>query len=143
MHTRELDAENLGHDEDWEGHCAAVTCPACGKVYIVIGARVDLGPRECPNCGKSAAQCYGTRLGGGSVSIAWRGSAESQPSGFKRILGMMCLVLGSTGVVLGITMSILSLVAQAMKVGDEVLHAAFATFLMAGCLVLAGVKLRH
>ena len=141
--TRELDAENLGHDEDWEGHCAAVTCPACGKVNIVIGARVDLGPRECPNCGRSTAQCYGTRLGGGSVSIAWRGAAERQPGGLKRILGMMCLVLGSTGVVLGITLLILSLVAQAMEGGVEVLRAAFAMFLLAGCLVLAGVKLQH
>ncbi len=140
MPTRELDAENLGHDEDWEGHCAAVTCPACGKVYIVTNTRLDLGPRECPNCGRSAAQCYGTRLGGGSASVAWRRPGEGKPGSVTRILGLMCLILGSVGVVLGITLSIVSLVAQVIEGGIEVLHAALAMFIPAGCLVLAGAK---
>lgn len=143
MTTRELDPYNLAHDEDWEGHCVAVTCPACGKVYVVTSAEYDFGPRECPNCGRSTAQCYGTRMGGGTASVTWRRPRQGESGGLKRILGMMCLVLGSIGAVLGITLSTISLVAQAMEGDVVVLRAAFAILILAGCLLLAGVRLRR
>ncbi|MGD1020309.1 MAG: hypothetical protein ABSA12_13440 [Verrucomicrobiia bacterium] len=142
MPTRELDVENLGHDKDWEGHCAAVTCPSCGKVYIVTSAQLDFGLRECPNCGRSTAQCYGTRLSGGSVSITWRRPGEGKASGFKTILGMICLALGSVGVVLGITLSTVLLVAQVIEGGFRAIGLVVAIFILAGGLILAGVQLR-
>jgi ribosomal protein S27AE len=38
--------------EDWEGNNIAITCPACGKVFIVSGL-IHKGRRACPKCGKS------------------------------------------------------------------------------------------
>jgi hypothetical protein len=143
MTTRELDAESLRHDEDWEGHCAAVTCPSCGKVYIVTSAHLDLGPRECPNCGRSAAQCYGTRLGGGSASVMWRKPGEIEPSGFRRILGMLCLIVGGLGLAMGMTFSVVFLVAQFIESGFRALSVAVAMLILAGCLIAVGIKLQR
>jgi hypothetical protein len=32
---RQRTIDHMRDDEDWEGNNAAVTCPACGKVFIV------------------------------------------------------------------------------------------------------------
>ena len=47
-----LAGAELGQAEDWEGNNIAVTCPVCGKVYIV-SARIHRGKRACPtpSCG--------------------------------------------------------------------------------------------
>jgi rubrerythrin len=41
-----------GHLDDWNGNNIALSCPVCGKVYIVSGQH-DRNGKECPNCGKS------------------------------------------------------------------------------------------
>ncbi len=48
---RLLDKQNLGKDEDWFGNNAAVTCFACGKVFISSQVLHRRG-RACPVCGK-------------------------------------------------------------------------------------------
>lgn len=72
MPIRQLDANNLGHDEDWEGNNAAFKCPVCGKVYLVNSTRMHHEVRDCPNCHKSTARCTRGRLSGGSASIEWQ-----------------------------------------------------------------------
>lgn len=68
---RELDPNALSKTEDWEGNNVAVTCPACGKVYIVSGApHIHGGKRSCPSCGKSEATVEGGRKSGGKASIS-------------------------------------------------------------------------
>jgi predicted RNA-binding Zn-ribbon protein involved in translation (DUF1610 family) len=58
--------------EDWEGNNIAVTCPICGKVYLVNGApQIHGGKRACPNCGKSEATVDGGRKSGETASISW------------------------------------------------------------------------
>ena len=37
---------------DWVGNNIALSCPACGKVYVVSGI-ANHGNRDCPECGKS------------------------------------------------------------------------------------------
>lgn len=37
---------------DVHGNNAAITCPVCGKVFIV-SAIIDRGKRACPRCEKS------------------------------------------------------------------------------------------
>lgn len=72
MPRRELDPNNLGHDEDWEGNNAAFRCPRCGKVFIVSGSRVHGGERKCPGCGESTGWCdIKGRKSGGSAAIEW------------------------------------------------------------------------
>jgi len=56
MPSRQLNPDNLGPDEDWEGSNAAFKCPHCGKVYIVSGSQIHRGERQCPQCGKSTAR---------------------------------------------------------------------------------------
>jgi hypothetical protein len=68
MPQRSIDHSRL--DEDWEGNNIAVTCPACGKVYIVSG-RIHHGKRDCPKCGKSAGTIEGGRKSGGTATIKW------------------------------------------------------------------------
>jgi predicted RNA-binding Zn-ribbon protein involved in translation (DUF1610 family) len=144
MPTRELDAYNPGHDVDWEGNYAAFTCPACSKVYIVNGIERQHEARDCPSCGKSTAQCTGGRLSGGSASITWLTLGGGKPAGFQTILGVICLVLGSMGLILGITFSTVLLVAQVIEGGFGAAATAFVTvFVAGGCLILAGVRLRY
>ncbi len=72
MPIKQLDAENLGHDEDWEGNNAAFRCPHCGKVFIVSGTRVHGGERHCPECVKSIGRCdIKGRKSGGTASLEW------------------------------------------------------------------------
>lgn len=72
MPTKQLDPNNLGHDEDWEGNNPAFTCPHCGKVFIVSGSGVHHGERKCPECGRSKARCDITgRKSGGHASLEW------------------------------------------------------------------------
>jgi len=78
MPSKNLDPNNLGQDEDWEGNNAAFKCPHCGKVFIVSGTRmhggtrISPGVRKCPQCGKSIARCsMGGRKGGGTASLEW------------------------------------------------------------------------
>ena len=73
MPKRDLDPNNLGHDEDWQGNNAAFKCPHCSKVYIVSGSRVHSGERQCPSCRKSVARISskGGRQSGGTASIEW------------------------------------------------------------------------
>ncbi len=72
MPIRQLDPENLGHDEDWEGNNAAFKCPHCEKVFIVSGSGVHHGKRSCPDCSKSTAYCdIKGRKSGGTASLEW------------------------------------------------------------------------
>jgi Zn finger protein HypA/HybF involved in hydrogenase expression len=68
MPQRNVDQTRL--DEDWEGNNIAVTCPACGKVFIV-SEMIHQGKRECPKCGKSTAMIQGGRKSGGTASVSW------------------------------------------------------------------------
>jgi len=52
MKTRELKLKELAKNEDWAGNNIALTCPLCGKVYVVSGFMHPDG-RRCPSCGKS------------------------------------------------------------------------------------------
>jgi ribosomal protein S27E len=70
MNVRELHGESLAQDEDWEGNNAAVTCPVCGKVYLVSGV-IHKGERRCPSCGKSTAYITGGRKQSGSARVEW------------------------------------------------------------------------
>ncbi len=80
MPIRNLDPNNLGHSEDWEGNNVALSCPACKKVFIVSDTRMHVGPdgtkgyRKCPGCGKSVGRVKGGRKSGGSASIEWANS---------------------------------------------------------------------
>lgn len=73
MPTKNLDPNNLGMDEDWEGNNAAFRCPHCSKVFIVSGSRVHNGERKCPNCGRATGRCdkSGGRKSGGTASLEW------------------------------------------------------------------------
>jgi hypothetical protein len=74
MPRREIDSSRL--DEDFLGNNAAVTCPVCGKVYIVSAfPRSSAGERTCPNsaCGKSKATVQGGAKSGGKAHIEWPG----------------------------------------------------------------------
>jgi hypothetical protein len=51
---RDLQHDNLGLLEDWQGNNIALACPVCLKVFIVSGMIHRKG-RECPSCGKSKA----------------------------------------------------------------------------------------
>lgn len=70
MKTRKIDVNNLLHTEDWVGNNLAVTCPVCGKVYIVSGL---LHPhwRECPGCGKSKSFIKKESRQEGKALIQW------------------------------------------------------------------------
>ncbi len=68
MPQRTIDHTRL--DEDWEGNNVAVTCPECGKVFIVSEV-IHQGKRECPQCGKSTATVQGGRKSGGTASVSW------------------------------------------------------------------------
>jgi predicted RNA-binding Zn-ribbon protein involved in translation (DUF1610 family) len=68
MPQRELDPSQIG--EDWEGNNIAITCPACGKVFIVSGL-IHRGQRACPKCGKSTGVLKGGRKTGGTAFIKW------------------------------------------------------------------------
>jgi predicted RNA-binding Zn-ribbon protein involved in translation (DUF1610 family) len=68
MPFRQLDKNNLGHDEDWVGNAVAFRCPHCGKVFIVSGTRIHRGVRQCPGCGKSTGRCD---IKGIEASLEW------------------------------------------------------------------------
>ena len=72
MPRRELDPDNLGHDEDWIGNAAAFKCPHCAKIFIVSGTRIHSGVRKCPHCGRSTGRCdiKGAKSGG-RASLQW------------------------------------------------------------------------
>ena len=53
-------------DEDVLGNNAAVTCPKCGKVYIVSAFASPLGARRCPRCQQSIA-----RFRNGVATLEW------------------------------------------------------------------------
>jgi hypothetical protein len=57
-------------EDDWEGNNAAVTCPACRKVFIV-SELIHHGKRACPKCGKSVVTVQGGRKTGGTALIDW------------------------------------------------------------------------
>jgi hypothetical protein len=69
MPERNVDPTRL--DEDWAGNNIAITCPACGKVYIVTTFSPHKGRRECPKCGKSTGFVIRGRKSGGTASIKW------------------------------------------------------------------------
>ena len=72
MPIKQLDPENLDHDENWEGNNAAFRCPHCGKVFIVSGTRVHRGERRCPECAKSIGRCdIKGRKSRGTASLEW------------------------------------------------------------------------
>ena len=51
---RDLNKANLALTEDWYGDTAAVTCFACGKVFLVSKVLHRKG-RACPVCGRTRA----------------------------------------------------------------------------------------
>jgi hypothetical protein len=53
MRRRAIDPHRPG--EDWEGNNIAITCPVCGKVYIV-SELIHHGERPCPACGASTGR---------------------------------------------------------------------------------------
>ena len=53
MQSKDLDKEMLEKTEDIFGNNLAVTCPNCGKVFIVSGMICKNG-RKCPICNKSS-----------------------------------------------------------------------------------------
>lgn len=79
MPIKNLDPDNLGLNEDWEGNNVAFSCPLCKKIFIVNttrmhkeGPRGEQGYRKCPKCGKSLGHITGPgRKSGGSASIEW------------------------------------------------------------------------
>lgn len=77
MPIKELNSEDLGQDEDWEGNNAAFKCPVCQKIFIVSDTRMHIGPnkekgcRKCPSCEKSVGRVSGGRKSGGTASIEW------------------------------------------------------------------------
>ncbi len=57
---RQLDKNNLALTEDWYGDSAAITCHACGKVFLVSKILHRKG-RACPKCGVTRALVAGSR----------------------------------------------------------------------------------
>ena len=51
---RQLDKSNLTLTEDWYGDNAAITCHACGQVFLVSKILHRKG-RACPRCGVTRA----------------------------------------------------------------------------------------
>jgi len=58
---------------DWEGNNAAITCPPCGKVYVVSQMMHSKG-RKCPSCGASTGFVTGGKKSGGSAYVEWEPS---------------------------------------------------------------------
>ncbi|NIR82798.1 MAG: hypothetical protein GWO40_06585 [Gammaproteobacteria bacterium] len=72
MHRKDLNADHLAHNEDWEDNTVALTCPRCGKVFIVIAAgKAHRGERECPACGESVGHIQGNKKAKGTAWIEW------------------------------------------------------------------------
>ncbi len=72
MQRRNIDPARL--TEDFLGNNIAVTCPLCGKVFVVTTLpSLGGGKRVCPNlqCGKSTAFVSGGALSGGTAYIEW------------------------------------------------------------------------
>jgi transcription elongation factor Elf1 len=70
------DIDDKAQTEDWFGNNIALTCPNCGKVYVVSGflkepGNEGRGERSCPNCGKSKATVHGSKREGGSAFVVW------------------------------------------------------------------------
>lgn len=63
--SKVLDKDRLGDQEDWHGNNAAVSCPCCGKVYLV-SQFLNKGTRQCPKCKKSSL-----RFGTGQITLEW------------------------------------------------------------------------
>ena len=73
MRQRAIEPNRPG--EDWEGNNIAVTCPVCGKVYIV-SEHIHRGERPCPVCGDSTGHIRGGRESGGHAEIRWRWAGD-------------------------------------------------------------------
>lgn len=69
MRRRAIDPHRPG--DDWEGNNIAITCPVCGKVYIV-SELIHHGERPCPGCGDSTGRVQGGRVSGGEAEVRWR-----------------------------------------------------------------------
>lgn len=70
MYRKELDREHLAQNEDWDGTCAAFTCPLCGKVFIVH-TEMHKDGRKCPACERSTGHVHGSRKGHGTAWLEW------------------------------------------------------------------------
>lgn len=64
---KQIDRGSLS--EDVYGNNAAVTCPICGKVYIV-SAMINKRGRNCPQCGNSKA-IFRNNDGRKIATISW------------------------------------------------------------------------
>jgi hypothetical protein len=93
MKTKELDLQNLGPKEDWEGNNIALECPVCGKVFIV--SKQLHGERHCPACGKSRGMVTGGKESGGKASIIW-GDTPAFTLGRKYSRKVISSVLGGS-----------------------------------------------
>jgi hypothetical protein len=67
---RDIDSKKL--TEDFRGNNLALTCPHCGKVFIVSGL-LDHDGKKCPNpaCGKSKGFVVGSVKTGGFGFVEW------------------------------------------------------------------------
>jgi transcription elongation factor Elf1 len=58
--------------EDWDGNNIAVTCPVCGKVYVVSGliqrGERPRGERPCPICNQSRGR---VTIDGEHAEVEW------------------------------------------------------------------------
>ena len=72
MHSKTVDLDNLGDDEDMYGNNAAFRCPVvgCGKVFITNTTRMNDGEKKCPKCGRSKVTLTATGGRGTKVIAA-------------------------------------------------------------------------
>lgn len=63
--SRVFDKNNLADREDVWGNNAAVSCPCCGKVYVV-SQFLNKGTRHCPKCHKSSLH-----YAKGQITLEW------------------------------------------------------------------------
>jgi hypothetical protein len=76
MPVRTIDPNR--REEDWEGNNLALTCPLCGKVFVVSGFLHEGGQRNCPRCNLSIGRITGGRVGGGQAEIEWPNQGDGQ-----------------------------------------------------------------
>jgi len=67
MESKILETDKMPKEADYHGNNAAVTCPVCGKIFVV-SKLIDKGKRVCPVCGKATASISED---GKQVKVEW------------------------------------------------------------------------